>query len=182
MTTEVNGIKVAYKSEVERLELEADTAWSDFVAAVVGTKEKDVAREAMRSAKRNLAAHKEYTPEPYMQFVDEKTEPTFNFEDDFGDMATLAATATESQVGGDHYTKQGIQPLEATFANFSYEGIQAAIYTKVNKYLTRDKGTHRQDITKAIHVLQMQLEYYDRFNAVDTLAPRHTNQPIEGNK
>tara|TARA_R110000751_G_scaffold279618_1_gene382063 strand:+ start:655 stop:1065 length:411 start_codon:yes stop_codon:yes gene_type:complete len=111
-----------------------------------------------------------------------KTEPTFNFEDDFGDMATLAATATESQVGGDHYTKQGIQPLEATFANFSYEGIQAAIYTKVNKYLTRDKGTHRQDITKAIHVLQMQLEFYDRFNAVDTLAPRHTNQPIEGNK
>ena len=132
--------------------------------------------------KEDATAHKEYTPEPYLQFVDEKTEPTFNFEDDFGDMATLAATATESQVGGDHYTKQGIQPLEATFANFSYEGIQAAIYTKVNKYLTRDKGTHRQDITKAIHVLQMQLEFYDRFNAVDTLAPRHTNQPIEGNK
>ena len=109
----------------------------------------------------------------------------FTFTDDFGDIEEVMkedATATESQVGGDHYTKQGIQPLEATFANFSYEGIQAAIYTKVNKYLTRDKGTHRQDITKAIHVLQMQLEYYDRFNAVDTLAPRHTNQPIEGNK
>ena len=172
---------VAYKSEVERLEAEAEAARLDFVNTEMGSKKKDVAREAMRGARANLAAHVE-GGEPVMQFVDEKTEPTFNFEDDFGDMATLAATATESQVGGDHYTKQGIQPLEATFANFSYEGIQAAIYTKVNKYLTRDKGTHRQDITKAIHVLQMQLEYYDRFNAVDTLAPRHTNQPIEGNK
>ena len=182
MTTEVNGIKVAYKSELERLEAEAEATWIDFVAAPICSAEEAVARETLHIARANLAAHKEYTPEPHLQFVDEKTEPTFNFEDDFGDMATLAATATESQVGGDHYTKQGIQPLEATFANFSYEGIQAAIYTKVNKYLTRDKGTHRQDITKAIHVLQMQLEFYDRFNAVDTLAPRHTNQPIEGNK
>ena len=127
------------------------------------------------------------TLEPYMQFVDEKTEPTFNFEDDFGDMATLAATATESQVGGDHYTKQGIQPLESTFANFGYSGVQASIYTKVNKYLTRDKGTHRLDLAKAIHVLQMQVEYYDMSaegkEALDALEPRHNlKQPIEGNK
>ena len=161
------------------------------------------------------------TSEPYMQFVDEKTEPAFNFEDDFGDMATrfrhddnraqliadrktlyslfeddfgdmatLAATATESQVGGDHYTKQGIQPLESTFANFGYSGVQASIYTKVNKYLTRDKGTHRLDLTKAIHVLQMQVEYYDMSaegkEALDALEPRlfghNLKQPIEGNK
>ena len=104
----------------------------------------------------------------------DKQEPWY---DDFGDIAAL-----QSQVGGDHYTKQGIQPLEATFANFGYEGIQAAIYTKVNKYLTREKGTHRQDITKAIHVLRQQLEFYDRFNAVDTLATNHNMQPVEGNK
>ena len=112
--------------------------------------------------------------------------PKYNFIDDFGDMEAVMTQeepkALDTQVGGDHYTKQKIQPLELTFANKGYEGVSAAIYTKVNKYLTRDKGTHRQDITKAIHVLQMQLEYYDRFNAVDTLAPRHTNQPIEGNK
>jgi hypothetical protein len=96
--------------------------------------------------------------------------------------ALMDTKAIDTQVGGDHYTKQGIQPLESTFSNFGYTGIQAAIYTKVNKYLTRDKGTHRQDLTKAIHVLQMQLEYYDRFKAVDTLAPKHTNEPIEGNK
>ena len=111
-----------------------------------------------------------------------KIEPTFTFEDDFGDMDTLATTAIESQVGGDHYTKQKIQPLELTFANKGYEGVSAAIYTKVNKYLTREKGTHRQDLTKAIHVLQMQLEFYDRFNAVDTLATNHNMQPVEGNK
>jgi len=72
--------------------------------------------------------------------------------------------ATNSQVGGDHYKNQGIQPLEATFANFGYEGVRASIYTKVGKYLTRDKDSHRQDITKAIHVLQMQLEFLDRDN------------------
>ena len=60
----------------------------------------------------------------------------------------------------------GVQPLEMTYANFGYEGIRASMYTKVNKYLTRDKGTHRQDLTKAIHVLQMQLEFYD--NEVET--------------
>ena len=140
------------------------------------------------------------TGEPYAQFVDDKIEPTFTFEDDFGDMDTLATTAIESQVGGDHYKKQKIQPLELTFANKGYEGVSAAIYTKVNKYLTREKGTHRQDLTKAIHVLQMQLEFYDRFNAVDTLptkpmslteqqladlaicSPNNVAKPVEGNK
>ena len=91
-----------------------------------------------------------------------KEEPWF---DDFGDTDKLCIkSATNSQVGGDHYKNQGIQPLEATFVNFGYEGVRASIYTKVGKYLTRDKGTHRQDITKAIHVLQMQIEFLDRDN------------------
>ena len=102
-----------------------------------------------------------------------KKEPWF---DDFGDTDDLLIggidapfgdmDATTVQVGGDHYTKMGVQPLEMTYANFGYEGIRASMYTKVNKYLTRDKGTHRQDLTKAIHVLQMQLEFYD--NEVET--------------
>ena len=71
-------------------------------------------------------------------------------------------TAIDSQVGGTHYKNQGIQPLEATFKNFGYEGLRASVYTKVGKYLTREKGTHKQDIEKAIHVLQIQLEYLDR--------------------
>jgi len=107
--------------------------------------------------------------------IDSKQEPWF---DDFGD----TACATNVQVGGNHYTKQGIQPLESTYRNFGYEGLKASIYTKVNKYLTRDKGTHRQDLQKAIHVLQIQMEYYDRWEDLEALKPRNTTQPIEGNK
>lgn len=73
-----------------------------------------------------------------------------------------AVSAINSQVDGDHYCEQGVQPLEATFQNFGYAGLRASIYTKVGKYLTREKGTHRKDITKAIHCLQMQLEFFDR--------------------
>ena len=75
---------------------------------------------------------------------------------------TNEVSALQSQIGGSHYKNQGVQPLEATYANFGYSGLRAAVYTKVNKYLTREKGTHRQDITKAIHVLQMQLEFLDK--------------------
>ena len=54
-----------------------------------------------------------FTPEPsWMDGINPKLipEPFMEFDDDFGDMATLAATATESQVCGDHYY------LESTFA------------------------------------------------------------------
>jgi len=71
-------------------------------------------------------------------------------------------SAIESQVGGNHYQVLGVQPLEATYANFGYIGLRASVHTKVCKYLTRDKGTHKEDITKAIHVLQMQLEFLER--------------------
>ena len=110
-----------------------------------------------------------------------KQEPWY---DDFGDMATLTS-ATSTQVGGDHYTKQGIQPLESTFANFGYSGVQASIYTKVNKYLTRDKGTDRADITKAIHCLELQLGFYDLAydDTLDVLDNHDNNEAIdkEGN-
>ena len=71
-------------------------------------------------------------------------------------------SAIKSQVGGNHYQALGVQPLEATYANFGYIGLRASVHTKVCKYLTRDKGTHKEDITKAIHVLQMQLEFLER--------------------
>lgn len=71
-------------------------------------------------------------------------------------------SAIQSQVGGNHYKNQGIQPLEATYANFGYEGIRHSCYTKALKYLARDKNEHRENLEKAIHVLQMQLEFFDR--------------------
>lgn len=69
--------------------------------------------------------------------------------------------ALQDQVAGGHYRKMGIQPFEMTLANFGYQGLRAAVYTKVNKYLGRDKGgfdKHIEDIQKAIHCLHIQLE------------------------
>tara|TARA_R110000737_G_scaffold348107_2_gene381237 strand:- start:1352 stop:1603 length:252 start_codon:yes stop_codon:yes gene_type:complete len=66
--------------------------------------------------------------------------------------------ALNKQVGSDHYKTLGIQPLESTLANFGYAGLRATIYNKVNKYLLREKGSHVQDIEKAIHCLEIQLE------------------------
>lgn len=70
-------------------------------------------------------------------------------------------SALKKQVGGDHYKTVGIQPFELTLANFGYQGLRAAIYNKVNKYLLRDKEDHFkhiEDIEKAIHCLEYQLE------------------------
>jgi uncharacterized protein (DUF2164 family) len=70
--------------------------------------------------------------------------------------------ALETQVGGDHYKNQGIQPLEITYKNFGYQGVKASIYTKVNKYLTRDKGLHIENLQKAKHCIEMQIEFFNR--------------------
>jgi hypothetical protein len=71
-------------------------------------------------------------------------------------------SALKEQVGGDHYEKIGLQPFEITYKNFGYFGIRASVCTKVNKYMKREKGSHREDIEKAIHSLQCQLEFLDR--------------------
>jgi len=95
-------------------------------------------------------------------------------------------TALDTQVAGDHYKNQGIQPFEVTFANFGYQGVRAAAYTKVLKYLTREKGIHRENVEKAIHCLQIQLELHDLqpnelYN--DRLEPTYSSsKPIDGNK
>ena len=78
------------------------------------------------------------------------------------DIGEPTPTALNSQVGGDHYKNQGLQPFEITYANFGYQGVRASVYTKVNKYLTRDKGGHKENIEKAIHCLQVQLEFLGR--------------------
>jgi len=68
----------------------------------------------------------------------------------------------EQQVGGGHYKNQKLQPFEITYANFGYQGLRASVYTKVNKYLSRDKGTHKTDLQKAIHCLQIQLQFLEK--------------------
>ena len=85
--------------------------------------------------------------------------------DALADAVKHTPTALESQIGGSHYKTRGMQPFEITFANFGYQGVRTAIYTKVNKYLVREKGGmegHRESIEKSIHCLQVQLELLDR--------------------
>ena len=66
--------------------------------------------------------------------------------------------AMAQQVGGDHYRKLGVQPLELVLANMGYEAFRGACYTKINKYLIRDKDEEVGQLKKAAHVLQMWIE------------------------
>lgn len=65
------------------------------------------------------------------------------------------SNAFDTQVGGDHYKKLKIQPMEYSLAN----GLDAAQHTVV-KYITRfrDKGGI-QDLEKTIHVIRMLIEW-----------------------
>ena len=73
--------------------------------------------------------------------------------------------ALDTRIGGDHYNTQGLQPFEIAYANFGYYAIQHSVYVKVLKYLNRNKGTHREDVEKAIHCLQIQLQFLDQHEA-----------------
>lgn len=66
--------------------------------------------------------------------------------------------ASESQVGGTHYTDMGIQPFEFTYANYGYMGLKAAIHTKVNKYLGRVKDDEVEQLKKARHCIDLLIE------------------------
>ena len=70
-------------------------------------------------------------------------------------------SAKATQVGGTHYTKQGIQPYEYTLAN----GLGGLEHTVV-KYVTRwkDKGGV-EDLKKARHTLDFLIEYTEKNNA-----------------
>tara|TARA_R110000803_G_scaffold143980_3_gene209929 strand:- start:138 stop:482 length:345 start_codon:yes stop_codon:yes gene_type:complete len=63
--------------------------------------------------------------------------------------------ASDTQVGGDHYTKLEIQPMTYSMAN----NLNALQHTAL-KYITRyqDKGTPLQDLAKARHCIDMMVE------------------------
>ena len=69
-------------------------------------------------------------------------------------------SAWDKQEGGDHYKTEGLQPLEICYRNFGYEGLRASVYTKVLKYLRRDKVAHDENMRKAIHCIEIQLEAF----------------------
>ena len=66
--------------------------------------------------------------------------------------------AMEQQEGGDHYKKLGVQPMELVLVNMGYEAFRGACYTKINKYMIRDKDAEVGQLKKAAHVLQMWIE------------------------
>lgn len=67
-------------------------------------------------------------------------------------------SALDRQVAGSHYKELGIQPLEATYLNFGYQGLKAAVYTKVNKYILRNKDNEVEQLKKARHCLDILIE------------------------
>ena len=80
-------------------------------------------------------------------------------------MEQTEGLATDKQVGGTHYKEQGLEPIEVTYENFGYYGVRSALYTKVNKYLTRNKGNHIEDLEKAKHCIELQIEFAKRGQA-----------------
>lgn len=69
--------------------------------------------------------------------------------------AAAFKSANDRQVGGDHYTKLAIQPMQYSMAN----KLDACQHTIV-KYVTRfrDKGGI-QDLEKAKHVIDLLIEF-----------------------
>lgn len=60
----------------------------------------------------------------------------------------------QTQVGGDHYLKMKIQPLEFAMANEL-----DACQTKIIKYICRDKSSKLEDLEKARHVLDYYIDW-----------------------
>ena len=63
--------------------------------------------------------------------------------------------ATETQIGGDHYTKLAIQPMRYSMEN----GLDALQHTVI-KYVTRFRDKNGiEDLEKAKHCIDMLIEY-----------------------
>ena len=64
--------------------------------------------------------------------------------------------ASETQVGGTHYTNLSIQPMQYSMAN-ELNALQHTIIKYVTRY--QDKGTPLQDLAKAKHCIDMLIEF-----------------------
>lgn len=78
--------------------------------------------------------------------TEDKIEPLF-------DMRRLAS---ETQVGGSHYTNLSIQPMQYSMAN-ELNALQHTIIKYVTRY--HDKGKPLQDLAKAKHCIDMLIEF-----------------------
>lgn len=96
------------------------------------------------------------TPEDYHK--EDKSTFGENLGEDMSDSEwdkQIDAKASNRQIGGDHYKKLAIQPAEYCFRNNLNNLESEAI-----SYITRSRFKNgSEDIKKAIHTLEMLLEY-----------------------
>ena len=83
-----------------------------------------------------------------------------NYQDDLTDQdwdKQIDAKASNRQVGGDHYKKLAIQPAE-----YCYKNNLNNLESEAISYITRSRLKNGSaDIKKAIHTLELLLEYTD---------------------
>ena len=83
-----------------------------------------------------------------------------NYQDDLTDQdwdKQIDAAASNRQVGGDHYKKLAIQPAE-----YCYKNNLNNLESEAISYITRNRLKNGSaDIKKAIHTLELLLEYSD---------------------
>ena len=83
-----------------------------------------------------------------------------NYQDDLTDKVwdkQIDAKASNRQVGGDHYKKLAIQPAE-----YCYKNNLNNLESEAISYITRNRLKNGSaDIKKAIHTLELLLEYSD---------------------
>ncbi|HBT0444839.1 TPA: hypothetical protein MA058_003495 [Klebsiella pneumoniae] len=65
----------------------------------------------------------------------------------------MSKSALNFQVGGNHYTKRSMQPLE-----LAYLVNGTPCFTKVAKYMVREKGSHKEDLQKALSCVLIEEE------------------------
>lgn len=71
---------------------------------------------------------------------------------------TVVEKAINRQVGGTHYKSLGVQPLELTLQNMGFLAFEGACYTKINKYMIREKDNKVEQLKKARHILDIWIE------------------------
>jgi len=76
---------------------------------------------------------------------------------------TTSQRATLKQVGGTHYKNLKIQPIEYAMAN-NLNACQMHALKYITRYNIKhkDKNLQKEDIKKAIHVLEMLIEFINK--------------------
>ena len=67
----------------------------------------------------------------------------------------------DKQIGGDHYMRLVIQPLEFMMYNMSQEEFMGYIKGNITKYIWREKDSELEDLRKAQHYLEIAIKYLE---------------------